>query len=68
MKKRKQNSCHLEEYKVYLPKRFTTNVDNNIIKDLNKNENLCLIYKWLKEKKYPLVELKITNLFLYNPF
>lgn len=53
----------LEEYEVHLPTRFVSELDDKIIKDVNKNNNLILVYKGLKYLRliqFAMVELK-TN-------
>lgn len=40
--------CHLEDYKVHLRKRFASKQYDRVIKDLNINNNLSLLYKGLR--------------------
>ena len=52
----------LEEFKVHLPKRFLSkfikDFSRKTIKDLNKNNNLNLVYKGPNNEKFLLVKLK----------
>lgn len=59
----------LEEFKIHLRKRFLSKfISRKTIKDLNKNNNLNLVYKGPNDEKFLLVNLKLSNIFPDNNF